>query len=102
MSARDKLGIKGRFYTNCLELKHKLQKKQMIEENIPKEVTAVTAKLQNWIEDFHEEEVRALRGLGKHRLSPGYESFYVDSCKWNTCRVEQQNSHVKKYAQFKP
>ena len=52
----------------------------MAEENIPKEVTVVTSKLQNWIEHFHE-EVRALRGLGKYRLSPGYNSFYVDPCK---------------------
>ena len=98
MSAREKLGMKGRLYTNGLELMHKLQKKQKVEENIPKKVAAVTAKLQSWIEDFHEEEVRALRGLGKYRLSPGYESFYVGSCKWNTSIVQQQNSHVKKYA----
>ena len=88
MSAREKLGMKGRFYTNGLEPKHKLQKKLMAEENIPKEVALVTAKLQNWIENFHE-EVRALRGLGKYRLSPGYESFFVDPCKWNTWSVER-------------
>ena len=98
MSAREKLGMKGRCYTNGLELKHKLQKKQMAEENIPKEVAAVTAKLRNWIEDSHEEEVRALRGLGKYRLPPGYERFYVDPCKWNTWSAERQNSHAKKYA----
>ena len=73
--------MKGRFYTNGLELKHKQQKKQMAEENIPKEVAVVTTKLQNWIEDFHDEKVRALRGLGKYRSPPGYESFYVDPCK---------------------
>ena len=101
-AAREKLEMKGRFYTNGLELKHKLQKKQMAEENIYKEVAVVTAKLQNWIEDFYEEEVRALKDLGKHRLSPGYESFYVDPCKWNTWSVKRQNSHVKKYAQFNP
>ena len=101
MSAREKLGMKGRFYTKGLELKHKLQKKLMAEENIPKEVALVTAKLQNWIEDFHE-EVRALRGLGKYRLSPGYESYYVNPCKWNTWSVERQNFNVKKYAQFNP
>ena len=47
MSAREKLGMKGRFYTNGLELKHKPQKKQMAEENSSKEVAVVTAKLQN-------------------------------------------------------
>ena len=98
MSACEKLGMKGRCYTNGPELKHKLQKKQMAEENIPKEVAAVTAKLRNLIEDSHEEEVRAMKGLGKYRLPPGYESFYVDPSKWNTFSVERQNSHVKKYA----
>ena len=47
ISAREKLGMEGWFYTNGLELKHKLQKKQMAEGNIPKEATVVTAKLQN-------------------------------------------------------
>ena len=98
MSACEKLGMKGLCYTNGLELKHKLQKKQMAQENIPKEVAAVTAKLRNCIEDSHEEEVRALRGLGKYRLPPGYERFYVDPCKWNTGSVQRQNSHAKKYA----
>ena len=102
ISAREKLGMKGRFYNNGLELKHKLQKKQMAEENISKEVAAVTVKLQNWINYFHEKEVRALRDLGKYRLSPGYESFYVDLCKWNTWSVERQNSHIKKYSHFNP
>ena len=52
MSAREKLGMKGRFYINGLELKHKLKKKQMAEESIPKEIAVETAKLQNWTEDF--------------------------------------------------
>ena len=57
----------------------------MAEENIPEEVAAVTAKMQNWIENFHEKEVRALRGLSKYRLPPAIihkafeanTSFYV-------------------------
>ena len=57
----------------------------MAEENIPEEVAAVTAKIQNRIENFHEKEVRALRGLGKYRLPPAIihkafeanTSFYV-------------------------
>ena len=39
------------------ELKKNLFKKQIAKENVPKEVATVTAKLQNSIEDFHEEEV---------------------------------------------
>jgi hypothetical protein len=45
LSARENLGINGRFYTNGLELKHKLQKKNMREEDVPKEVAAVTLQL---------------------------------------------------------
>ena len=46
MAAREKVGMKGRFHTFGLELKHKLQKKQMANENVLKNVAAVTAKLQ--------------------------------------------------------
>ena len=37
LSARQNLGITGRFYTNGLELKHRLQKKRLREDEIPKE-----------------------------------------------------------------
>ena len=49
MSAREKLGMEGRFCTNGLELKKNLFKKQIAKENVPKEVATVTAKLQNQI-----------------------------------------------------
>ena len=71
-------GIEGRFYTNGLGLKHKLQKKRMSEENVPKEVAAVTLQLNTWAEDFVLEEVRSIRGLGKYRLAPAYDRFQVD------------------------
>ena len=70
LSARQTLGIDGRFYTNGLELKHKLQKKRMSEENVPKEVAAVTLQLNTWAEDVYLEEVRAIRRLGKYCLAP--------------------------------
>ena len=89
--------MKGGLYTYGLEQKHKLQKTQMTEENARKDVAAVNAKLQYCIRDFHGKEVTTLRGLGQYRLAPGYENFYVDSCKWNTWSFEQQSFHVKKY-----
>jgi hypothetical protein len=55
MSSRHELGIQGWFYTNGLELKHKLQKKHLQEE-IPKEVRAVSKKLEKWSEEFFIEE----------------------------------------------
>ena len=59
LEARQDLGIEGRFYTNGLELKHKLQKKKLTESEIPKEVSVVTDVLQKWSEDFACEEMRA-------------------------------------------
>ena len=83
MSARKRLGIEGRFYTNGLELMHKLQKKRLREGEIPNEVAHVSEELQKWSEEFYIEEARAIRGLGKYRLAPGYDHFHVDSNKWN-------------------
>ena len=94
LSARQFLGIEGRFYTNGLELKHKLQKKRMSEENVPKEVAAVTIQLNTWAEDFYLEEVRSIRGLGKYRLAPGYNRFQVDPVRWNRSGPERQAQHL--------
>jgi hypothetical protein len=52
LSARENLGINGRFYTNGLELKHKLQMKNMREEDVPKEVAAVTLQCTGCIPTF--------------------------------------------------
>lgn len=60
MSARQSLGIEGRFYTNGLELKHKLQKKRLRECEIPNKVADVSAELQKWSEEFYVEEARAI------------------------------------------
>ena len=77
----ENLGIEGRFYTNGLKLKHKLQKKRMAEEDVPKEIAAVTAQLFTWAEEFYLEEERAIQGLGKYHLAPGYDHFQVDAVK---------------------
>lgn len=68
---------------NGLKLKHKLQKKRMAEEDVPKEIAAVTAQLFTWAEEFYLEEERAIQGLGKYRLAPGYDHCQVDDVKWN-------------------
>ena len=81
LSARKNLGIAGRFYTNGLELKHRLQKKRLREDEIPEEVANVTSMLEKWTTEFYLEEERAVRGLGKYRLAPGYDQFQVDPVK---------------------
>ena len=48
-----------------------------------KEVAKVTETLEGWTKEFYAEEERALRGLGKYRLAPGYEHFLVDPVTWN-------------------
>ena len=101
-SVRKECCIQGRFYTNGLELKHKLQKKRLKEEDIPKEVAAVTNTLQKWHDDYYVEESRALRGLGKYRLAPGYDHFYVDPGKWNRWGTERQEQHLKAFLDFVP
>ena len=102
MSARKRLGIEGRFYTNGLELKHKLQKKRLRETDVPKEVSSVTAELQKWSEEFYVEESRAVRGLGKYRLAPGYDQFHIDPVKWNRWGPERQSQHISSFREFVP
>ena len=53
LSARQNLGITGRFYTNGSELKHRLQKKCLREDEIPKEVANVTSMLERRIAEFY-------------------------------------------------
>jgi len=98
VSPRQALGIEGRVTTNGLELKH-TPKKKIKEEDIPKEVSAVTNVLNAWVNEYHNEEVRAL-GLGKFCLAPGYERFLVDPVRWNRWGPERQKQHVKAFRAF--
>ena len=102
VSARQALDTEGRFTTKGLELKHKLQKKKIKEEDIPKEVSAVTKVLNAWVNEYHIEEERALRGLGKFRLASGYERFLVDPVRWNRWGPERQKQHIKAFRAFTP
>ncbi|KAK2552467.1 hypothetical protein P5673_026559 [Acropora cervicornis] len=92
---RQILGIECRFYTNALELKHKLQQKRMSDEHVPAEVVAVTHHLITWVKDFYLEEVHSMRGLGKYPLAPGYNRFQVDPVRWNRWGPERQAQHLE-------
>jgi len=102
MSARKRLDIEGRFYTNGLELKHKLQKKRLREGKIPNKVACVSEELQTSSEEFYIEEARAIRGLGKYCLAPGYDHYHVDPTKWNHWSPERQSQHVNSFREFVP
>lgn len=103
LSARDSLGISGRYTTNGLELKHKLQKKKINEANIVAEVSAVSEVLKKWVEEnFFAESVRALRGFGKYHLAPGYEEFKVDPLTWTQWSTERKQQHIDVFNNFVP
>ena len=48
------------------------------------------------------EEARAIHGLGKYRLSPGYDHLYVDPTKWNGRSPERQRQHISCFREFVP
>ena len=72
------------------------------ERDIPKKVAEVTAELQTKWKEFFMEEARAIHGLGKNRLSPGYNHFYVDPAKWNRRSPERQRQHISCFHEFVP
>ena len=76
LSSRERHGISKRFTTNGLELKHRLQKKVLTEDEV--QIVSISQSLKKWIETYFKEARRAVRGIGKYRLSPEFSSFYVD------------------------
>ena len=84
LSAREELGISGRYYNNALENRHKSQKKKLLEEiGKDRDLKKVTDILGRWVnENFQQEISLALRGLGKFRLAPGYEHLAVNPKTW--------------------
>eukprot|EP00112_Aurelia_sp_Birch-Aquarium-sp1_P021630 Seg5874.1 transcript_id=Seg5874.1/GoldUCD/mRNA.D3Y31 product="hypothetical protein" protein_id=Seg5874.1/GoldUCD/D3Y31 len=98
ISARTKLNIKGRFYTNGLESGHRLQKKFLADEgHISSDVIEVNKFLSQWVEEFYSEAVRALRGVGRYRLADGYEKFFVESSKWNQWSPQRRQQHADQF-----
>jgi len=83
-------------------LKRKLQKERLRESDVPKEVLAVTEQLQKWLEELNVEETRAVCGLDKYRLAPGYEKFLVEPTTWNRWGPERQTQHIKAFREFVP
>ena len=60
LSARENACIESQFYTNGLELKHRLPKKKLVESNIDKTVDLKNNMLQKWMEEFNRDEIRAV------------------------------------------
>jgi len=74
----------------------------MAEEDVPKEVAAVTSQLVTWAEDFYLEEERAIQSLGKYRLAAGYDRFHVDPVTWNRWGPARQAQHLEAFRAFVP
>ena len=82
LSVRERHGISGRFTTNGLELKHRLQKRMIAEDEVPKEMIEVSKALKPWIESYYSKVRQAIRWLGKYRLAPEFLNFYVEPALW--------------------
>ena len=65
LSAREHHGISGRFTTNGLELKHRLQNEMIAEDEVPKVIFEVSKVLKMWIKSYYFKVRRKMRGLGK-------------------------------------
>ena len=97
-----KHSITQRFSTNALEAKHRLQKKTLNEEEVPKEIVSVTECLGKWVASYYTEERRAIRGIGKYRLAPEYEHFYAEPVQWVQCSHDRRNQHFTVFMRGRP
>ena len=54
--------------------------------------------MKKWIsENFYNEILLAIRGLGKYRLAPGYTSFSVDPTLWSKWSDQRKEQHMKRF-----
>ena len=102
-SARESLGISGRFYSNSLELKHRLLKKKLSDLSIPSDVTATSQALTRWIQENYLDEARkAITGQGKYRLAEGYRQFFVSPVDWVRMSAERKAQHFQSFLSSSP
>ena len=60
LSAGERHRINGRFTTDGMELKHRLQKMMIDEDDAPKEIVEVSSCLKNWIQSYYSEVRRTI------------------------------------------
>ena len=95
LNARERHGISGRFTTNGLELKHRLQKKVIDEDEVPKKIFAVSKALKTWIQSNDSEVRQAIRGLDKYRLTPEFLIFYLEPAMWVQWSEERRSQNYE-------
>ena len=68
----------------------------------------MTECLGKWVASYYTEARRAIRGIGKYRLAPEYEHFYVEPVQWVQWSHDRRNQLYlceegqKKFAYKKP
>ena len=95
LSTRERHGISEQFTTNGLELKQRLQKKMIAEDEVPKEIVEVSKALKTWLQPYYYKFGRATQRLGKYLLAPEFLSFYVDPALWVQWSKERRNQHYE-------
>ena len=101
LEAREKYGISTCFTVNALEAMYYLQKKTLKEDLVPKEIVSVPESMILWVMALFSEAKRAIRGLGKYRLSKAFENFFVESTKWVQWSEKQRDQHFPAFMNAK-
>ena len=102
-SSRESLGISGRFYSNNLELTHRLLKKKLNDLVTPSDVTSTSEALTKWMtENFYDEARKALIGQGKYRLADGYQKFFVEPTEWVRMSGARKTQHFETFLAYSP
>ena len=101
MSSREKLKIDGRYYSNGLELKHRLLKKKLSDISSSTGGRTVSENLTKWLtENFQDEVEKALYGQGKYQLSASCQQFFVDPTIWLRWSISRRQHHLESFLSF--
>ena len=62
----------------------------------------VTKVLREWVASYRSEAIKAIRGIGKYRLAPGYDQFYVDLIRYLRWSSERKREHAEIFFAYVP
>lgn len=102
IEAREEHGIEKRYTTNALENQHRIEKKELKEDQIPKHMVAVSEKLGEWVQSYYTEARRAIRGIGKYRLAPDLQYLFVEPAVWCSWSDSRRDKYFAKFMKAKP
>uniref|UniRef100_A0A7M5X2F9 Uncharacterized protein n=1 Tax=Clytia hemisphaerica TaxID=252671 RepID=A0A7M5X2F9_9CNID len=102
IEARDAHGITKRYTTNALENQHRIERKELKEDQIPKHMADVSEKLGECVQSYYTEARRAIRGIGKYRLAPDYQYLAVEPGTWCSWNDEKRDVYFEKFMRARP